>query len=518
MKKIIGLSIVVFASIFLLCACTGKPNKSNESDKGEIEMGTKKPIPDSQVWLHTLHPWLHQEKEQIDDYFDFLTDKSNWEYVAANADAIEFFGYIMASSDGWTDERVVRFCDMIKATGLRISLELAGGPDRYMYRRFIEQGVYFDYGNFDGVIWRLMHPDGNADGDPAMTREEAAGEFVHIIKEWREVFPDMKFNYLWNFPNHGWKGDASITYPGTPGYSDAYLDLIAVEKAAREAGIPLHGVVLDAPYDYNRNGKSLNGSSVKGDLIDRLLDAEREIKALGLKYHLIFNCETPGAMGPDGQYYKDTLLYIDEYEKRGGKPDVYIIESWYDVSPSKHIPEDAPYTLTYLTAEVLRHVKEGKPIDVSDLDFGWKPPENLTSVKKWSFADGKNGWAKANDISNFTVENGILTLESIGGDPYFVSKEDLKINAMDCDYMVLRLRNLTDCTGGEVFFSREDSRGMAAEMSCAYWMEAGEGWQDVYVDLKQNDLWDGEIWQLRIDPASGAGTFEFEYIELLKQN
>jgi len=56
--------------------------------------------------------------------------------------------------------------------------------------------------------------------------------------------------------------------------------LVKLEKAARGAGLPLNGITLDNPYNYNYHGKDLEGKAVSGDLLDRAIDVEKEVKAL----------------------------------------------------------------------------------------------------------------------------------------------------------------------------------------------------------------------------------------------
>jgi len=339
-----------------------------------------------QIWIHSLHPWLRTTEEQCADYFEFLTDTSKWKYVAQNADAVQIWGQSMPE---WTDGQVKGFCDMVKASGLRVAFELcalhytdeypAGSVEqaRHWYEvclqktaipRMLGQGVGVDHLNFDGPLLRSMFTDLNKNlsrldywtHGQSMTEEQAVSQFVHFARCWHELLPDAKINYLFNFPINGYKGEDSITVPGTLGSGDAYTQFLAIESAMREAGIPLYGVTLDAPYDYDAGGKTFFGQPVKGGLIDRVLDFEKEIKSRGYKSTIIFNCQTSGDGGPAKQYYEDTLKCIDEYEKRGGDPDIYIVESWYPVNPRCHLPESEPYTLTNLAAEVIRHVREGK--------------------------------------------------------------------------------------------------------------------------------------------------------------
>jgi len=514
-RKILYLLLILCMGPAVLVSCNDKGKGADTKDRPQADGGDSSAISPQgpQIWMHTIHPWVMSTDERVADYFDFLSDTSKWQYVSENLDVLSMFGYIMLESDGWTDGRVAAFCDMIKETGLKINLEVAYSPQKGAYDRFTERGVYVDYLDFDGLIYNKIFSgakDSPSRPAPAMSLDEAVEETVKVMLEWQELFPDVEIYYAFNFPNNGWKGYKSMTQPGL-GVGDAYEALIKLNSAAHEAGVNLVGITADSPYDC------IVSVEEGGDSIDRLLDLENEVRNLGLKFNLIFNDSSSGEGGPAGQYYKDTLQYIKEYEQRGGKPDVYTVESWYSINPPKHIPEDEPYTLSYIAAQVIGHVKEGKPIDMSGLDFAFRPTEELSVVMNWSFAEDSAGWAKQNDISEFYVQDGALVVTSRGNDPYFGSKNNLKLEATQCDYIHLRLKNHTEAAWGQIFFAH-DGAAMSAETDFTYKMEPARtngGWQDIYVPVKENELWNGTINQLRVDPTNAPGTVEFELIEIL---
>jgi len=361
---------------------------------------------DAQVWVTTLHPWLRfhpngaltiNNQAAYDDFAEFLSDTSNWEYVAENIDAIEFLA-VTTTSIIMSDGLVTRFCDMVKSVNakraesgrknLQISfqaggiLAYAGAGEKGSYEeayywfekgaseglvsaipRMKAQGVYADYIHLDGTISRATGNQAAASGNnpspdcPVMTREQAIGEIIHLMQIYRDYYADVghdvKFIYLFNFPNHGWKGGRAVTLNGS-GFSDAYSDMVALSGAAIAAKMPLLGFTLDAPYNYmNRNGI---------DLMGRCLDFEAEAHALGYTAGIVFNTEPDGVKGDTSEYYyKESLKFIEEYESKGGKPDIYHSMSWYNTAPSSHLPESKPHTLTYQAKAFIEHVKFGVP-------------------------------------------------------------------------------------------------------------------------------------------------------------
>ena len=370
---------------------------------------------DTQVWITTLHPWLRfhpngaatqNNKAAYDDFAEFLSDTANWEYVAENIDVIEFLA-VTTNTAIVSDELVNQFCDMIKGTNakraaagkknLQISFQAggilayagAGGKGsreeaNYWFERgageglvsaiprMKAQGVYADYIHFDGTISRATGNQAAASGNnpspdcPVMTQAQAIDELIHLMQIYQDYYADvgheLKFIYLFNFPNHGWKGGKAVTLNGS-GYSDAYSDLVALDRAAKAARVPLLGFTLDSPYNYNgRNGI---------DTVERLRLFEAEAKALGYTTGIIFNTEPDGVKGdPCEYYYKESLKFIEAYESGGGRPNIYHAMSWYYSAPATHLPESDPRTLTYQAKAFIDHVKLGVPVHQLG-DPGW---------------------------------------------------------------------------------------------------------------------------------------------------
>jgi len=370
---------------------------------------------DTQVWITTLHPWLRfhppgavtiNNQAAYDDFAEFLSDTSNWEYVAENIDAIEFLA-ATTNSIIIPDEVVTQFCDMVKGVNvkraaegkknLQISFQVGGilayagaGPkgsyDEAYYwfergageglvsaiPRMKAQGVYADFIHFDGTISRATGNQAAASDKnpspacPFMTQAQAVDEVIHLMQIYQDYYADVghevKFIYLFNFPNHGWKGERAVMFDGS-GYSDAYSDMIALDRAARAARVPLLGFTLDSPYNYSgRNGV---------DTLERLRSFEAQAAALGYTTGIIFNTEPDGVKGDTSEYYyKESLKFIEAYESGGGRPNIYHAMSWYNTAPASHLPETNPRTLTYQAKAFIDHVKCGVPVHQLG-DPGW---------------------------------------------------------------------------------------------------------------------------------------------------
>ena len=81
---------------------------------------------------------------------------------------------------------------------------------------------------------------------------------------------------------------------------------------------------------------------------------EAYVKGLGLDFYLYTNTEEQES---NQVYSEGTLKYVDLYRQRGGSPNGWLFQSWYNV-PSSFGPEDQQYSMSWLTNEANRKLNE----------------------------------------------------------------------------------------------------------------------------------------------------------------
>jgi hypothetical protein len=222
-------------------------------------------------------------------------------------------------------------------------------------RRVEALGGRVRFFDVDGPIRHMIHPVLSGPGFP--TIERAAQEFTRYMLGIHRERPQIEFFALTNFPNWGYRGD--ISYWGNAGWGDYFTALEAIIRNAQRAGAPLRGITVDNPYDYaiGEVRPPVAYDSKKMDWIARILDIERYVHQHHLEFNLICNSQRGGETSAD-LFCKETLDFIDLYRKRGGRPDRYIIQSWYThPTRAEIVPENKPGTFTWLVKEVIRRVK-----------------------------------------------------------------------------------------------------------------------------------------------------------------
>jgi len=366
--------LICFLCVLGCMSCTQLKNtKINEKDK--------------QVWMNPFNI-LSTEPVSFSSGGWELSDLAQWTKTQKGLDVI--YIYIDAITNRTvTDAQIEDFCDMLKKTNKELAIELAGlcnwyqssyqpGTDDfanqsvygergefYRLRKFrdalTKRGLKISYLNFDHPFMRAMNPT-YENVSPKMSIKEAAEQLYLSMAMWQKECPGIKFNYVVNFPNHGWKGGAPVTGSPIPEFSeyffgDFYDDFKEICRLNETSGIRMNAIVVDFPYNPYLNSDM---AFPKSEKTDRIRDLEKETKDAGMKFGIIFNSEDEG-MGRNGagnrQYYSASLEFVDYYVLNGGEPDFFINESWYQ-NPDKLLPEDEPYTIANLTLEMIKRVKK----------------------------------------------------------------------------------------------------------------------------------------------------------------
>lgn len=222
-------------------------------------------------------------------------------------------------------------------------------------RRIEALGGKVRFLDVDGPIRHMLYP---ASGEPGFpTIEKAAEVFTQYMMGVYKERPSVEFFALTNFPNWGYRGGEG--YWGGPCWGDYFTALEATIRLAKKSGAPLRGITIDNPYDYAigeiASPKLKDPKSI--DWMSRVLDVEKYVHDQGLELNMIFNSQRGGEESAK-RFRDETLAFIDLYHARGGRPDRYIIQSWYThPTHGEVVPETDPNTFTGLVKEVLIRVK-----------------------------------------------------------------------------------------------------------------------------------------------------------------
>jgi hypothetical protein len=174
----------------------------------------------------------------------------------------------------------------------------------------------------------------------------------------RRQFPAAKFVIIVNFPNWGWKGQpAFLVSPNrsTPlNWGDAHVALETLFSAVKEAGLEIHAIQGDFPWRYY-NQSPANAIAATVDWPGRIRELERYAREKGVGFNLVTNSET-GYLSAEA-FAQDTLKFLDTYLANGGRPDHFVIQSWYP-HPQELLPESDPEKCAWLSARYIERLQQ----------------------------------------------------------------------------------------------------------------------------------------------------------------
>jgi hypothetical protein len=216
-----------------------------------------------------------------------------------------------------------------------------------------------DFIMLDDPMRRLTVPGQDALGQVISGMADyasAAREVCAYMKTMRRQFPAVKFVIIVNFPNWGWKGQpAFLVAPGrgTPlNWGDAHVALEALFSAVKEAGQEIHAIQGDFPWRYY-NESPTNAVAATVDWPGRIRELERYARQKGTGFNLVTNSET-GYLSAEA-FARDSLKYLDTYLADGGRPDHFVVQSWYP-HPERLLPESDPDSCAWLCARFIERL------------------------------------------------------------------------------------------------------------------------------------------------------------------
>ncbi len=311
-----------------------------------------------------------------------------WEYVQSHLDGMKFW---QEQIDNTPVEKLRPLIQLLAKRHIDIVIENNSWPgpvDENIGERgakaeiaridkIIKAGGKVKAIDIDDPVRRLFYPEYPTSMEHGnMDVAWCVRQLISYMKAVRKAYPEMDFYAITNFPNWSYKNGPS--YWGgdkdnkMANWGDYWPALKAIVKMTKEAGVPVRGLTVDNPYDY-AIGKAKSPylkDPASIDWISRLRDMEDYVRKQGLEFNLIFNAETSGGKldsdkvvgnGAMDDYYRDTLDYIKLYRERGGKPDRYIIQSWYKHPIAEEVlPESKRPSFTSLVKVVIEDVKKPK--------------------------------------------------------------------------------------------------------------------------------------------------------------
>lgn len=149
--------------------------------------------------------------------------------------------------------------------------------------------------------------------------------------------------------------------------------------------------------------------------------------------------------------------------------------------------------------------------DHGETRVGPETPEPY-DARRWKFEQpgDMEGWTMSGPLQG-AVQSGALKLVSTGGDPKLFSPSELGLDASVSSYVTIRMKS--DVTSfADVFFITNEDQSWDAAKNVHFQAQGGGEWTEYRINMKASLKWLGTVKQLRVDPLSGTGNVEVDYI------
>jgi hypothetical protein len=128
------------------------------------------------------------------------------------------------------------------------------------------------------------------------------------------------------------------------------------------------------------------------------------------------------------------------------------------------------------------------------------------TLHQWTFDQGDEGWAAEHDC-RLAAEGGLLKIQSTGPDPFLHRRVDFPAG-----HLVLKLKARSRTAGdGAVYWTTDQSPRRGEDKVAHFPLQHDGGWHETSVEF----FAPGRLTDLRIDPGTGPGEFEVDWIRLI---
>lgn len=139
---------------------------------------------------------------------------------------------------------------------------------------------------------------------------------------------------------------------------------------------------------------------------------------------------------------------------------------------------------------------------------------NRTVKDTWDFDNTDNFnemWYAQQQISDFKIAGGYLTMNSTGNDPYILLMHSLGINASE--YTTLEIKMYVDSGSiGAIYFTTADDPYFGEDKKITFPLQPGS-FATYILNLSEIQTWHGIIDKIRFDPTDTQSHIEIDYIK-----
>jgi hypothetical protein len=297
------------------------------------------------------------------DYKRLFTNPEEWSRSRTLMDTF-FFGWSQRDSEIFEPQFLKNnVIPVLKASNVKIgfdsgfatwlSCRRAQGDRNLQYdldhiRRVHEAGGEVSYIRLQSTLAKAV-PDNLKDTCPTYTVDQRIADMRRYMQTIHAQYPNIKIGLVDATASHIIRGQRNPD----EGYEKLFTK---TQTELAKSGEKLEFIVVDTSTE---NSMGLDHPGILE--YPQLLELERFVqKKLGVKFGIIV-VSSEGGMNDEKLFFDNSLKFVREYYRLGGRPDIYFPESWHRY-PWKALPEDSktsqPMTNVFLRIALFLNKQE----------------------------------------------------------------------------------------------------------------------------------------------------------------
>ncbi|WP_256010343.1 hypothetical protein [Desertivirga xinjiangensis] len=142
----------------------------------------------------------------------------------------------------------------------------------------------------------------------------------------------------------------------------------------------------------------------------------------------------------------------------------------------------------------------------------------------WNFMSDPEGWTAGQQVNSFgwsASPGNSIAGKITGADAFMLSDNNLNVGLSNCRYVVLRIKNSSPQTIGQIYFTTSTDLAWNNAKQVSFALNPYSDFTTYTIDMSTVPGWTGTLKQLRIDPSNATpgtpvnGYFQIQYVKLV---
>lgn len=183
-----------------------------------------------------------------------------------------------------------------------------------------------------------------------------------------------------------------------------------------------------------------------------------------------------------------------------------------DTSRNFEVTEQEPYLYFTRAHPPTKDNKWGLDRDLVRIPIRFSQ-ETIPTAWEFDQSGNDEGWLPWNQLTPFTISEGVLQTSSIGNDPYMLFDPILNLDASIYKTIEIRMK-VGHGNNAKLYFTTVEDETWDESKSIQFDLKPGDNYMTYKLDMEFIKTWAGRISKIRLDPTEANSDIEIDYIRI----